>query len=171
MSKDLLRYDRLVENALKGVVRQALEHVSEYGLPGAHHIYLTFLTEHPNVEMPDSLREKYPSEMTIVLQYQFWDLDVGRDGFAVSLSFNDVRERLCIPFAAVTAFADPSVNFALQFQMLEDTNTPVEIGTPLLSGSNADVREEDRDADDTAAGEDSDKKSSNVVALDAFRKD
>ncbi|HAA93898.1 MAG TPA: hypothetical protein DCS82_10795 [Rhodospirillaceae bacterium] len=167
MGSDLLRYDQLVENALKGVVREALEQIAEFGLPGAHHIYLTFATTHPGVEIPDSLMAKYPSEMTIVLQYQFWDLDVKEDGFAVSLSFNDIQERLNVPFSAVTGFADPSVNFALQFQLLQDgeaSQTPVEIGAPLLAD---DSGEHEPEANQEKAKDGTD----NVVALDAFRKD
>ncbi len=116
MSNDLLRYDQMVEDALRGVVRTTLAEVAERGLPGNHQLYLTFLSDHPGVEIAGHLRERYPGEMTIVLQYQFWGLEVESDAFAVSLSFDDVRERLHIPFAAITAFADPSVNFALQFQ-------------------------------------------------------
>lgn len=167
MASDLLRYDQLVENALKGVVRKALEQIAEYGLPGAHHIYLTFATTHPGVNIPDSLMEKYPSEMTIVLQYQFWDLDINDDGFAVSLSFNDIQERLHVSFAAVTGFADPSVNFALQFQLLEEgeePRSPVEIGAPLLAGV-GDEKEPDAEPEKAKDGTD------NVVPLDAFRKD
>ena len=119
MTEDLLQYDKLVERALKNVVREALMHVSAHGLPGAHHLYITFRTDHPDVSIPDALRAKYPVEMTIVLQYQFWDLAVDDEGFRVTLSFNDRQQRLAIPFAAVNAFADPSVNFALQFQPIE----------------------------------------------------
>jgi hypothetical protein len=119
MTEDLLQYDRLVERALKNVVREALTFVSEHGLPGAHHLYVTFRTDHPDVTLSDELREKYPLEMTIVLQYQFWDLIIGDDQFEVTLSFNDRHQRLVVPFSAVNAFADPSVNFALQFQPAE----------------------------------------------------
>lgn len=167
MSNDLLRYDQMVENALKGVVRAALDQIAEHGLPAAHHIYLTFATTHPGVKIPDSLMQKYPSEMTIVLQYQFWDLDVNDNGFAVSLSFNDIQERMQIPFSAVTGFADPSVNFALQFQVLEDTvenGAPIELGTALVADSN----ENDKD---TPTEKKSDDQGNNVVALDAFRKE
>jgi hypothetical protein len=119
MTEDLLQYDKLVERALKNVVRDALMHVSAHGLPGAHHLYITFRTDHPGVSIPNTLKTKYPVEMTIVLQYQFWDLLVGDDGFQVTLSFNDRQQCLVIPFAAINAFADPSVNFALQFQSIE----------------------------------------------------
>ena len=115
-----IRYDKMVEKALRGVVTQALNHVVKNGLPDDHHFYVTFLTEHPGVEMPAHLRSQYPEEMTIVLQYQFYGLEAHEDKFAVTLSFNNVPERLVIPVEAVTIFADPSVNFALQFQPMED---------------------------------------------------
>ncbi|MDA0656058.1 MAG: ClpXP protease specificity-enhancing factor SspB [Proteobacteria bacterium] len=170
MSKDVLRYDRMVENALKSVVREALEQVGEYGLPGAHHLYLTFATRHPGVRIPNSLIEKYPTEMTIVLQYQFWNLEVNEEWFAVALSFNDVQERLQIPFSAITAFADPSVNFALQFQIHEgvtQANTPIEVGIPLLPNAGKNDPESATKTDTKNLG----KNTNNVVPLDAFRKD
>jgi hypothetical protein len=111
-----LRYDQMIEEALRGVVRRALRTVLESGLPGSHHFYITFRTTAPGVEIGDRLREKYPEEMTIVLQYQFWALEVSAERFAVTLSFTDVPERLVVPFAAVTAFADPAAKFGLQFQ-------------------------------------------------------
>ena len=116
MPINLLRYDQMIEEALRGVVRRALRQVAESGLPGSHHFYVTFKTGAPGVELTPRLREKYPDEMTIVLQYQFWGLEVAADRFAVTLSFNDVPERLVVPFAAVTAFADPAAKFGLQFQ-------------------------------------------------------
>jgi hypothetical protein len=157
MTQDLLQYDRLVERALKNVVREALQFVSAHGLPGAHHLYITFRTDHPGVSIPDTLRTKYPVEMTIVLQYQFWDLLVGDDGFQVTLSFNDRKQRLAIPFAAVNAFADPSVNFALQFQPPEG---PAEAAKG--AGASADAAE----AKDSAAAP----KDGNIIPLDTFRK-
>lgn len=111
-----MRYDRMVEEALRGVVRNALDLARTSGLTGEHHFYLTFVSKHGGVSMPDYLREQYPDEMTIVLQHQFYDLDVDDKGFAVTLSFNSKRERLRVPFEAITTFADPSVNFALHFQ-------------------------------------------------------
>lgn len=115
-----IRYDKMVEKALRGVVIQALNHVVENGLPNDHHFYVTFITDFPGVEIPPYLREQYPEEMTIVLQYQFYGLETSDDHFAVTLSFNNQPEKLVIPIDAVTIFADPSVNFALQFQPMED---------------------------------------------------
>jgi len=117
---DELRYDRMVESALRGVVREALTQAGETGLPGEHHFYLTFMTNHRGVAIPEYLRQKYPQEMTIVLQHQFFGLEVCEDRFSVSLSFSSKTERLVIPLAAITTFADPSVNFALQFQSAKE---------------------------------------------------
>lgn len=155
MSEDLIRYDTLIENALREVVRKAMGKVVQNGLPGEHHFYISFATEAPGVVIPPYLREKYPEEMTIVLQHQFFGLTVDETGFSVILSFNNVRERLEVPFAAITTFADPSVNFALQFQSLsvEAEDRPSE------SGETADGA--------APAGEE---KRGEVISLDKFRK-
>ncbi|MBF0334661.1 MAG: hypothetical protein HQL40_13615 [Alphaproteobacteria bacterium] len=110
------RYDKMVENALRAVVRQALEITAREGLSDPHHFYITFRTRHPGVEVADRLLMRHPEEMTIVIQHQFWGLEVGETGFEVTLSFNRQNERLVIPFGAVVAFADPSAKFGLQFQ-------------------------------------------------------
>ena len=157
MSTDRLRYDRMVERALRGVLREVLQKVRTLGLPGDHHLYITFRTDHPRTEISDRLRERYPSEMTIVLQFQFWNLQVEDTGFEVTLSFNQEHERLVVPFTAVTAFSDPSINFGLQF-----TPDMEEAGAaPALPLALAAIP-----ADETADGEPAEK----VVALDAFRK-
>jgi len=116
MSQDLLRYEQIVQDALRGVVRTVLTRVARDGMPGDHHFYITFRTGHPGVTLPQRLRETYPEEMTIVLQHQFFGLELKEDAFEVTLSFNRRLERLRVPYAAVTAFVDPSVNFGLQFQ-------------------------------------------------------
>ncbi len=115
MSKDLIGYDGLVDAALRGVVRQALKSVAERGMLGAHHLYISFRTGDPGVDIPDFLRERYPDEMTIVLQHQYWGLDAAEDAFSVALSFNKAKCTLTIPYAAITRFADPGVKFGLQF--------------------------------------------------------
>lgn len=120
MSKDYMRYDRMVEDALRGVVRRALSEAAAQGLPGNHHFYLTFRTRAPGVDIPPYLVERYPTEMTIVLQFQFYGLEALDDHFVVTLSFNNQQERLQIPYAAISVFADPSVNFALQFQAADE---------------------------------------------------
>ena len=119
MAQDLFDYPQMVEAALRGVMRDALACAAREGLPGDHHFYVSFRTRAPGVAIPEYLLAKYPDEMTIVLQHQFRALEVGDDGFSVNLSFQNRSERLKIPFAAVTTFADPSVNFGLQFGVPE----------------------------------------------------
>jgi hypothetical protein len=115
MPAQSIDYGRLVEHALRQVVRAALDVVAKQGLPGRHHLYITFRTDHPGVTLAEDLRARYPTEMTIVLQHEFWGLEVGADRFAVGLSFGGAPHRLEIPLEAVTVFADPSVEFGLQF--------------------------------------------------------
>jgi len=159
--EDTLRYDRMVESALRGVVREAIEEVIQEGeLPGDHHFYITFMTDYAGVKIPAYLRDRYPGEMTIVLQYQFYDLEVDDIKMGVTLSFNNVPERLEIPLSAITIFADPSVNFALQFQPMND---------------DADDFPDGGDDDDKPTGTDDKKgggeaKTGEVVSLDKFRK-
>lgn len=114
--KGKILYDELVQDALVGVVRKVLLDTAKFGLQGAHHFYIAFRTDHPGVVMPAYLRERYKDEMTIVLQNQFWDLQVADDHFSVGLSFNQKPAKLSIPFDAMTGFLDPSVEFGLQFQ-------------------------------------------------------
>jgi hypothetical protein len=123
MARDSLQYDKMVETALRGVVRQALASVIERGLPGSHHFYLTFRTTHPGVEIADRLHAQYPQDMTIVLQHQFWGLEVTDEYFVVNLSFSNIPERLKVPYAALVSFVDPSVKFGLQFQVPSDGST------------------------------------------------
>lgn len=166
MGNDGLRYDRMVEDALRSVVRRALSHVSEHGLPGSHHFYITFRTDHHDSEIPAALRERYPGEMTIVLQHQFWGLEVGEDQFCVTLSFSDVPHRLVVPFAAVTAFADPSVRFGLQFDVDGDV-APLED----MAATEGGLPSDDEASDGEEAAAEGDKpKGDKVVTLDAFRK-
>jgi hypothetical protein len=120
MPADQIRYDVLVQEALRGMVRNVLTETLKNGLPGDHHFYITFDTGADGVQMSDRLRAQYPEEMTIVLQHQFWDLKVTEKAFEVGLSFGGVAEKLHIPFEAIKAFADPSVQFTLQFETLEE---------------------------------------------------
>jgi len=119
MAKNEIRYDSMVEEALRGVVGKALTHAAKHGLHGDHHFYITFRTGDVGVDIPAHLRQRYPGEMTIVLQHQFWGLEVGEDKFSVTLTFSDIAEKLTVPYAAVVAFADPSVRFGLQFDVAE----------------------------------------------------
>ncbi|GAB4067098.1 hypothetical protein KHC28_04940 [Ancylobacter sonchi] len=116
MSVDLIRYDLLVQDALRAVVRRVLTDVARDGLPGEHHLYVSFDTRAPGVRLSNRLKERYPEEMTIVLQHQFWDLVVTELFFEVGLSFNGIPERLHVPFDALKGFFDPSVKFGLQFE-------------------------------------------------------
>ena len=114
----LIPYDSIVQEALRAVVGRVLGEIEQTGgtLPGPHHFYITFKTHAPGVSIPDSLRQRFPDEMTIVLQNKFWDLNVREDGFSVGLSFNQIPSALDIPYAAITQFVDPAVDFGLQFQ-------------------------------------------------------
>lgn len=121
MSQDLMNYDRMTQLALRGVVRDAIRRViREDGLPGAHHFYITFLTRFPGVDIDESLRTKYPEEVTIVLEHQYWDLKAHDDSFEVTLKFGGVPKYLSIPYTAISRFHDPSVGFAMQFDPPEE---------------------------------------------------
>ncbi len=125
----LIPYDEIVQEALRAVVGRVLGEVETAGgLPGEHHFYITFKTQGQGVDIPRHLVERFPDEMTIVIQNRFWDLKVKPDGFEVGLSFNQVPAKLIIPFAAVTGFVDPAVNFALQFQAQTDDDETVDTG-------------------------------------------
>jgi uncharacterized protein len=181
MTDDLLRYDLMIESALRDVVRETLSTVAKNGLPGEHHFYITFLTHFPGVEIPDYLKKQYPEEMTIVLQYQFFGLKLSEDGFSVSLSFNNVKERLHIPLEAITTFADPSVNFALQFQT---GGEEIEDGEDAEAGNDDEIQPKGSDekpakgkggkgktaAKDGKDDKDKEKKPGEVISLDMFRK-
>jgi uncharacterized protein len=119
MPVDHIRYDVLAQAALRGVVRTVLADVAKKGLPGDHHFKISFSTTAPGVTLSERMRERYPQEMTIVLQYQFWDLTVTEQGFDVGLSFGGVPERIGVPFDAITAFYDPSVQFGFQFELID----------------------------------------------------
>lgn len=112
---DKFHYDALVDDALRSVVRRVLIQVAEKGLPGSHHFYISFRSTDPGVKMPEYLLAKYPEEMTIVLQHQYWDLEITEEYFEVTVSFNKMQERIHVPFKALSAFVDPSVRFGLQF--------------------------------------------------------
>ncbi|TVR10548.1 MAG: Stringent starvation protein B [Salinarimonadaceae bacterium] len=133
MTQDLIRYDLLVQDALKGVVRKVLGDATRDGLPGDHHFYVSFRTDFPGVRLSTRMREKYPQDMTIVLQHQFWDLAVTEHALEVGLSFSGVPERLLIPFDAMTGFFDPSVQFGLKFEIQEPPAlaAPASLGSPV----------------------------------------
>jgi len=154
MHDDGLNYGVMMQSALRGVMADALGQVQAKGLPGEHHFYITYDTTNPAVVMPDWLREKYPDQITIVIQYEFSDLEVSPDGFAISMSFSNRQSNLYVPFDAVLTFVDPSVEFGLKFDATE-------------------IEVEDDDDDDTPDPNDGGEPhqgSAEVVSLDKFRK-
>lgn len=165
MPDEPLRYDRMVERALRNVVRDALRETAANGLPGGHHFYITFRTGHPHVTMPDWLRASYPEDITIVLQYQFWGLEVEDERFSVTLSFNGRNERLVVPYEAVSAFADPSVKFGLQFESAKPAKDAASAAPAAQAGNIAVEAAKPRAAENEATEE-----TKKVVTLDAFRK-
>jgi len=155
----LIPYDEIVQEALRAVVGRVLGEVEKAGgLPGEHHFYITFKTQGQGVDIPRHLVERFPDEMTIVIQNRFWDLKVTPDGFEVGLSFNQVPAKLIIPFAAVTGFVDPAVNFALQFQAQIEDDGSVDTGHSSAGNDAPDLP--------SAPVEDG----SNVVSVDFTRK-
>jgi hypothetical protein len=158
-----MHYEAMAQEALRGVVKAALKRAAApEGLPGAHHFYITFKTEAPGVSGPNDLLGKYPDEMTIVLQHQYWDLAPGETFFSVTLKFGGQPKRLSVPYAAVSRFYDPSVQFLLQFE------APAGTGTAATAGAlAAPAATEDKAASN---GEAADPDAPNVVSLDTFRK-
>ncbi|GIL01023.1 MAG: hypothetical protein BroJett030_09220 [Alphaproteobacteria bacterium] len=176
MSEDLIRYDILAQEALRGVIRKVLDEVARAGLPGDHHFFITFLTTHPGVRLSKRMRERYPEEMTIVIQHTFWNLEVTDTAFEIDLSFDDIRERLRIPFAAVRGFFDPSVKFGLQFDIAAEPARPTEAPAPKPdkrppAASVPAVKPQARPiVVKEAPGKAGDKDGAHVVSLDSFRK-
>lgn len=177
---DRFHYDALVDDALRSVVRRVLRQVSDKGLPGSHHFYISFRSTDPGVYLPDYLRAKYPEEMTIVLQHQYWDLVVAEDFFEVTVSFNKQQERIKVPFGALSAFVDPSVRFGLQFERKDKaaagekaepapTPLPAPDKRPSLGGPAGEAKPAGGQA---VAGADQAKADevSKIIKLDTFRK-
>jgi hypothetical protein len=169
MAKDFIGYQALTDQALRGVVRDALRRIEKSGLIGAHHFYLTFKTHAEGVDIPDFLKEQYPDEMTIIIQHQYWALKVKEDYFEVTLTFKKLPAPLHIPFSALTAFFDPGVQFGLQFRSegeAKPASGPVMVPAALPAAEMTETAETSEDAalppDKTPAGE--------VVSLDSFRK-
>jgi hypothetical protein len=177
MAEDHIRYDILAQEALRGVMRKVLAEVAHTGLPGNHHFFITFVTGAPGVRISSRLRERYPDQMTIVIQFQYWDLKVSETKFEVGLSFSDIPERLEIPFSAVRGFYDPSANFELEFNVEaeEEAETapaePEPLKKPSVPAKVAPAEAKDAAAkpgkNDEAAESG---KSAEVVSLDSFRK-
>lgn len=154
-------YGNLMHRAMRGLIRNVLDDVAANGLPGAHHFFITFDTSHPDAELADWLSDRYPGEMTVVMQHWFDNLNVTDEGFSVTLNFGDAPEPLYIPYDAIKTFVDPSVEFGLRFESTgEDDDedlAPVEVASDLP---------DDEEEDDTPAA----KKDADVVSLDSFRK-
>ena len=162
MAQDHIRYDILLQEATRGVVRKVMAEVAKTGLPGEHHFFISFLTKAPGVRISQRLLDQYPNDMTIVLQNQFWDLKVSETGFEVGLSFDDKPETLVVPFNAVKGFFDPSVQFGLQLTGAVALPTDDEVAE-----SDEPARLAPAAATAPAASEAPGEK---VVSLDAFRK-
>jgi uncharacterized protein len=170
MAEDLIRYDILAQDALRGVVRKVLSEVARTGLPGEHHFFISFATTAPGVRISSRLLAQYPEEMTIVIQHQYWDLAVTEHALEIGLSFNGVPERLFVPFTAVKGFADPSVGFQLQFvpftapapvvETVPET-PPVVLVPPTRKADKPEADKAEKEAPAVDA---------QVVSLDAFRK-
>lgn len=181
MAEDLIRYDVLVQEATRGVIRKVLTEVARAGLPGEHHFYIAFDTSAPGVRISSRLKERYPDEVTIVLQHQFWDLTVTDTCFEVSLAFGGVPEKLLVPFAAIKAFFDPSVETGFQFDVedaqkaggaaetgdmpLKDAPVPAVSGPVSIPVAEPVIKPEIRPEAEPAAPS-----SASVVSLDQFRK-
>lgn len=185
MSEDFIDYGKLIDEAMHIIVQKALKAVANQGLKGDHHFFISFITNYPSVVLSDRLRQKYPNEMTIVLQYQYENLVVEHDAFSVTLSFDNIKENIRVPFNALTAFADPSVKFGLQFRHIgaseDDDDEEIlaevkEFITPDPSIAQNDTTAKtakDKDLSKKKKGDSpkkKGKKSSNVVELDNFRK-
>ncbi|HEY0331927.1 MAG TPA: ClpXP protease specificity-enhancing factor SspB [Rhodopseudomonas sp.] len=171
MATDLIRYDVLARDALRGVLRRVLADAAEYGLPGEHHFFITFLSTAEGVKLSPRLLAQYPQEMTVILQHQFWDLVVTEDRFEVGLSFGGIPERLVVPFSSIKSFFDPSVEFGLQF----DPSLPSEVevaNLPTTSVPASPAPADDAPAASDPAAEPPPKPSegAEVVRLDRFRK-
>jgi hypothetical protein len=172
MAVDHIRYDLLTQAALRGVMRTVLTDVAKKGLPGAHHFKISFDTTAVGVKLSPRLLAQYPEEMTIVLQHQFWDLTVSEDRFEVGLSFGGIPERLVVPFEAVNGFVDPSVQFGLQFEMLElvDETEAAANAAPAEAKSDATALPAPANSSPPPAAGEPEKTGAEVVRLDRFRK-
>lgn len=176
MSQDHIRYDILAQEALRGVIKKVLMETAATGqLPGEHHFFITFLTNAPGVRISTALQDRYPEQMTIVVQHQFWDLKVSDTQFEIGLSFSDQPEKLVVPFSAVRGFYDPSVNFELEFDTLiiEDEEgaeiAELDASKEIAKLEKPQIDDASEDSDVAETSDDNDG-GADVVSLDAFRK-
>ena len=163
MPTDHIRYDVLAREALRGVLRQVLKDAAEHGLPGEHHFYITFLSKADGVKISPRLLAQYPEEMTVILQHQFWDMQVTDDRFEVGLSFGGVSEKLVVPFSSIKSFFDPSVQFGLQFEPAEPAAAAGGLIDPQTASAPVPATAEP--ASERPSGD-----GAEVVRLDRFRK-
>jgi uncharacterized protein len=173
MPEDLMRYDQLAQNALRGVVRDALRKVEKSGLPGDHHFYIAFNTKYPGVNIGERLAERYPREMTVVLQHQFYNLIVTEERFQVELSFDNIPEKLVVPFASIKGFLDPAVQFGLQFEVVAAETGEQTADTKTIKPATSKSNLKTEDSENDSNGEEEPQPNDDgpkVVSLDAFRK-
>ena len=178
MAEDLIRYDILAQDALRGVIRKVLSEVARTGLPGEHHFFITLATRAPGVRISSRLLAQYPEDITIVLQHQYWDLTVTEQAFEVGLSFNGVPERLLVPFSAIKGFVDPSVQFELRFEVVQrppavagiESEGASEIPSPTTIAAAETGETPNAEAADGDKSEGEATPMAQVVSLDAFRK-
>ncbi|WP_421704326.1 SspB family protein [Aliiroseovarius sp.] len=170
---DRIDYGNLMHDAMRSLIRTVLDEVADRGLPGAHHFFISFDTTHPEVELADWLRERFPEDMTIVMQHWFADLEVTENGFSVTLNFGDQPERMSIPYDAIRTFVDPSVEFGLRFETQEDEEeaelaaaeeAPVDFEEFAPPAEDSPAASEEEDA------EEEEHKDAEIVSLDSFRK-
>lgn len=162
---DSIDYGNLMHTAMRGLIKTVLLDVKNHGLPGEHHFFITFDTTHPDVQIADWLRERYPTEMTVVVQHWFDNLDIRDDGFSITLNFGDAPEPLNIPFDALRTFVDPSVEFGLRFETNEDDEDE-----PALHSVDQEAPETEHAEVTLVDEEDAPNKEAEIVSLDAFRK-
>jgi uncharacterized protein len=192
MQSQAIRYDLLVQDALRGMVRELLAKVAREGLPGDHHFFITFKTHAPGVQLSARMKARYPDEITIVLQHQFWDLIVSERQFEVGLSFSNIPERLVVPFSALSGFHDPSVPFMLKFEPKEasaaeeqsteptpalprtaakpDSIKPATAKRPAPDAAGSDAAAQEKTSDKRSEAVPADGEPAKVVSIDAFRK-
>jgi len=183
MAEDHIRYDILAQEAMRSVMRKVLEETARSGLPGDHHFFITFDPSYPGVRLSRRMLERYPDEMTIVIQHMFWDLEVGETAFEIDLSFDDIRERLRVPYGAIRGFFDPSVKFGLQFDVpasgrektVADAKTKASSVVPAVKANRSEQQRNGAGKSKTAKpdkgkSEPGKPEAAQVVSLDSFRR-
>ena len=156
LMSDTIDYGKLMHRAMRGLIQDVLVDVRDNGLPGAHHFFITFDTTHPDVQLADWLHDRYPSEMTVVMQHWFDDLEVTNDGFSVTLNFGDAPEHLYVPYDSIQTFVDPSVEFGLRFETQDEDEPTDPSHDPDPEQDHSETEEDQSDAE--------------IVSLDSFRK-